>query len=64
MKCEELLAICSLTGIPPHELLGWKGADTASHGTDEEILAMMRAKSQSEIDHLAALFDKVRTKNA
>ena len=62
MQCQELLSICVLTGIPPHELLGWKGEETVSTASDKEILAFIQSRGQEEVDHLAQLFDKVRSK--
>lgn len=61
MKCEELVQICRLTGIRPHEVLGWTEADATKKGTDEEILAYVKEHRQEEINHLAAIFDKART---
>lgn len=61
MKCEELVQICRLTGIPPHEMLGWTEADAAKKGSDEEILAYIKVNAQDDINRLARLFDKART---
>lgn len=33
MKCEELVKICLLTGIPPHALLGWDDAGATDRGS-------------------------------
>ena len=62
MQCQELLSISSLTGIPPHELLGWKGEEAVAKASDDEIMAFIKSRGQDEVDHLAALFDKVRSR--
>lgn len=45
MKCEELVRIAELTGIPPHALLGWEDSEVDKakprmipNGSDDAIL--------------------------
>jgi hypothetical protein len=53
MKCEELLQISKLTGIAPHALLGWDGAE----GGPEKLAASAKGSDDAILRELAKLLD-------